>query len=96
MPKYNKLYFFTNNTAYILGTVIDVSIFICIRCIVKELPDIQEIILNDGFGGKATGIYIRSTENNLIQFKLYYIQIYSSVTQITDFPGLPLKIFGIT
>lgn len=74
--------------------MIDVSIFIRIRYIVKESPDIQEIFFNDGFGGKVIEIYTGSNDNKFIQFKLCYIQIYSSLIQITDFQGLPLNILG--
>lgn len=93
MPKYNRLYFCTNNIAYILGIVIDELIFICVSCTVKELPDIQRLIFNNGFGGKLIDIYTGSTDNKLIRFKSYCILIYSCLTQIIDFQGLPLKIF---
>lgn len=40
-------------------------------------------------------IYTRLIDNKLIQFTLYDIQAYSYLTtDIADFQGLPLQIFG--
>lgn len=54
----------------------------------------ERLFFNDNFGGKVIEVYTGSADNKLIQFKLLYIQVYSSLTQITDFQDLPLKIFG--